>query len=687
MQKAKYTAVLATAFAIPAIAVPATALASETTPLDSGLYFNDVNGGQGEYYSFPAWAALSDTERGLLISKYGQENIQILLNAEGYSKIATLKSISDASKPFNEASVDYEEGNITGEFINYETGESIIVDPVDTPVLVESVRAINQTVDENGTLTFSINGKSEAITAEDLPEGYSAEFLASAAKLDDGNKGTTNKNSTGKVKASKGDTFEFQVVIKDAEGNEVDRSERVTATVEKYNEIVTEITEVKTTVNDLEVTDGKLALGDTATLTVKGLLKGADEATVLNPEVTVDKPAILAYDGGTITPKAKGTATVTIKAGDQERKITYTVGDTRVASTATVDTTDLTLATATEESVIVTVKDQYGLAVKGATVKASSTTEGLLAEEQTDTSTDGLEDGEYKVFIKAGSDAKKGIVDIIADGVKVAQVNLTVLKAEAEIADYKLTADSAEFDLKTEEGKADKTITFTAVDKNGLAVPSEMQPTLTGGNPTHKLVSDDKDVATVEDNKVKLAPTAKAGDKVTIKVVRIDDAFETPIKTIEFTVIDSTPVIESVKFTSTPAITTDIADFDLSKYVSVTAVGSKGEVDVKFTVVDSETIEIQEESSGVKLGTVVLTSDLVDVTLTKADGNVDQSIKLVLKEATEEEQVGSLNIAVLDKDNNFIDDVNVAVKIAKKDPVENGGGDGGTGEGAGNSTD
>lgn len=145
-------AVLSAALVVPTLIAPIQGFAdTTTTKAESGLYFTSTTAGeQGAYYSFEDWAALTTVEKGLLLAKYGTENVQVYLDS--LNKITTLKVISDSGKPFLQAAVDFKETDIAGEFKNGKTGEVITIGE-QTPapgeeLTVESVSAITTTAVE-----------------------------------------------------------------------------------------------------------------------------------------------------------------------------------------------------------------------------------------------------------------------------------------------------------------------------------------------------------------------------------------------------------------------------------------------------------------------------------------------------------------------------------------------------------
>lgn len=498
------------------------------------------------------------------------------------------------------------------------------------------IKAINQTVDKAGTLTFQINNNGKDITAADLPEGYTANFKASAEVF-----GTNKAESTdGKVSAQAGDKFQFEVEIKDQEGKVVAKSERVTATVQDFAKTVVSIDQVTTTLGEnalkQEIKDGKLGLNDAVKLEVKGKVKGAKEAQVFETEgdapvavVTVDKPAVLSFDKttGTLTAKAKGTATVTITVGDQTEKVTYTVGDVRKADKVVLSKDSVSLATDQVEQLTATVTDQYGLGYTGA-MTVTNAPEVKVITEGTMTA-DEKEAGKYNITLKAADAAAKGDVVVAQSDstVGLAKIAVEVKAAKDEIKDYKLVAEDTKFDLKTDEGKAPKTVTLKGYDEQGLEAAK--QPSLDGT--TYKLVSKNEEVATVTSNsQVTLAKGAKPGDKVVIEAVKVTGALEDTVATLEFTVVDSTPTIDDITITSATSVQTELA-VDFTKLATVTASSPEGEVKVAYTVADDNNnklniVEADKEGNALEgakaLGTVEFAPEVTSTLTVDQDGKV-----------------------------------------------------------------
>lgn len=148
MNKKVPFAVIAGALAASALVAPISGAAQAPAQVESGLYFTNPEGGNGEFYSFTKWASLTPTEQSNLVLKYKPENIKIFNKVE--DKLASL-SATVTAESFDGAATAYTEGDIEGTFVDATTGDKIVVAPVVEEVTVESVMAINDTTVEFGT--------------------------------------------------------------------------------------------------------------------------------------------------------------------------------------------------------------------------------------------------------------------------------------------------------------------------------------------------------------------------------------------------------------------------------------------------------------------------------------------------------------------------------------------------------
>lgn len=381
---------------------------------------------------------------------------------------------------------------------------------------VESVSAITTNVDsskDKQMLGFTVNN-GKVVTLKELADaGYTVEFKVTADVLEGDATPPTYKSTTGELDesklasllAAKTTEFKYQVVITKA-GETIEPSELATVKIENYSKIVEEITEVKASVNSLELANGNVGLGDTINLSVKGLLKGAEKADEIdagNLAITVDKPAILSVAGKTLTANAKGTAVVTIKAGELTETLTFVVGDARDldATKSTIDKTNLEIAVGKTDKVTLEIKDQYGLAYDAATIDPSATqatdAKGVVIP------------GKYEITINAAAEAGTTKQEIKLDGVKFAEVTI-VTKKPGDLETYELSSDIEVFDLKA---PATATISVKGLDAEGLEVDS--QPAIDGV--AYKLKVNETLATVANNDEVTLKVAAKAGDIIKVE--------------------------------------------------------------------------------------------------------------------------------------------------------------------------
>lgn len=306
---------------------------------------------------------------------------------------------------------------------------------------------------------------------------------------------------------------------------------------------------------------------------------------------TVQHPGILTIDeNGTVNPHAKGETLVTVKVGEHTETITLKVGDTRKVDVekSTISTTAIEVAAGKKVKVIVDLKDQYGMEFAD-TVKASNATDVSVIESEV-TAIQVVEEGkdivgQYQLELEAVDESAKGDVIVKAGETVLGKINVTV-KVAGEAATYELTTENTEFDLKTAEGKANKQLTLKAFDLDGLEAQFNAADFI--------YESSDKEVITVDEKtgEVTLVAT-EAGKTAKVVAKKVEGALDEQVAEIEFTVIDSTPVITEVTFTSSPALQNTL-NVDFSKLASVIATGSKGDVKIAYQLVGNDTLEIVE---------------------------------------------------------------------------------------------
>ena len=230
---------------------------------------------------------------------------------------------------------------------------------------------------------------------------------------------------------------------------------------------------------ELNQTTLELKAGNTATLTATVSPESATDKTVT---WTSDKPEIAAVEGGTVTAKAEGTATITAKAGDKTATCTVTVTKADVAvESVTLDKNSLELK-----------------AGNNATLTATVSPEGATNKDVTWTS-----DNPEVATVEGGkvTAVSEGTAIITAKaGDKTATCTVTV--AKADVAVESVTLDKTSLDLK-----AGDNTTLTATVNPESATNKDVTWT-----------SDKPEIAAVEGGTV----TAKAEGTATITVTTVD---------------------------------------------------------------------------------------------------------------------------------------------------------------------
>ena len=252
---------------------------------------------------------------------------------------------------------------------------------------------------------------------------------------------------------------------------------------------------------ELNQTTLELKAGNTATLTATVNPESATDKTVT---WTSDKPEIAAVEGGTVTAKAEGTATITAKAGDKTATCTVTVTKADVAvESVTLDKTSLDLKVG-----------------NNATLTATVSPEGATNKDVTWTS-----DNPEVAAVEGGTVTAKaeGTAIITAKaGDKTATCTVTVAKADVEVES--VTLDKNSLDLKT----GDNT-TLTATVNPESATNKDVTWT-----------SDKPEIAAVEGGTV----TAKAEGTATITVTTVDGG---KTATCKVTVTPKTVPVSSIQ--------------------------------------------------------------------------------------------------------------------------------------------
>lgn len=543
-------------------------------------------------------------------------------------------------------------------------------------ISIDKVIVPTQTIDLKSFVTFKLNDDKKEITAADLPEGYTAKFKASQ-KVFAGATEPSLTSTTGQIhsKVEANTTFDVEVDILNKEGKVVAQSKVAKVTVLDYSQVVESIERLELSMNGQPVQLDEIALRDELDVRLFAKVKGQKEMKEITAfDLSVNQPAVLSIKGkNQLQAKAKGNAEITVSIGDLKRIYKVKVKDERRvdANNSSIDRKEVKIAKEKSQTFHVTLKDQYGVAkpIHIANLKVEPNVATLLARPAE--VKQGKEVGQYIITLPASKVEQKGNVTVYADNVEIGKVDVDVRQASQEIHSYQATVENAVFDKK-KNGNAKQKVELKAFDVDGLEVAQ--QPILDGEQ--IKLVSKDEKVAKVNKDTVELAKTAKAGDTVIVEIIETKGAIVKKLGDLKFHVVDTTPSITEVTFTSEPAITEETKSFDLTSVMNVIAkVGGTDET-VPVTYVDGESVKkgkvtVQMASVATDapyvFGEVVITfndQSLVDngpIQLEVKDG------KIYVKAIPQKEEVtGTLKIAVIQNDTFIEKGGTFPVKIQSK---------------------
>ena len=517
-----------------------------------------------------------------------------------------------------------------------------------------------QTLDLQSVVKFILNDDKKELTAAELPEGYTAKFKASE-KVFAGATEPALTSITGKLHANvKANTkFDVQVDILDKDGKVVAQSKVAQVTVLDYSQIVESVERLDLSVNGQSIRLDEIALHDEVDVRVYVKVKGQKELKEMTAfDLSVNQPAVLAVKGkNKVQAKAKGNAEISVKVDNLKRTYKVKIDDERRvnARNSSIDVKELKIAKEKSQTFEVTLKDQYDIAknVEIANIKVEPKVATLLSKPAEVKK--GTKPGQYMVTLTASKTAQKEDITVFADNVEIGKVTVDVREPSNEIDSYKATVDNAVFDKK-KEGNAKQKVSLQAYDKDGLEI---VQSLVIDGEQI-KLVSKDETIAKVNKDTVELAKTAKAGDQVVVEIIETRGAIVKKLGEVTFKVVDTTPRITEVVFTSEPAITEETKSFDLTSVMNVIAKASGTDELVPVTYVDGEGVKngkvtVQMASSATEapyvFGEVVVTfngKSLVEngpIQLEVKDGKI-----LVKANPQAQAVTGTLEVAVIQND-------------------------------------
>ena len=533
------------------------------------------------------------------------------LKIEG-NELASFKANEDGTKATIELKNDLTSGkemtlNLTTK-AEAESEEDVVTSYKFTYELtVEKVTATTTQVNAGTAgqkLAFNVDGK-PADMKKLTDAGYKVAFQST-------NTGVFSDQATGTLKdLATTDKFSYKVVVTDKDGKAVE-SELVDVKVVDFANTVSEISKVSVKQAGVTVESGKVSLEDGAvnvkveeTITLSGATKTDSTATFTssNPSVATVTSA------GKVTPISTGEVTIVAKVGDVTKDVKLTVGvGKRVASSATLSSTESKLITGANQSTNVVVKDQYGdlyagdvtVESKDAEIATVSTNPLKVTEGKATVNVKGIKAGTTTVQIKSGDTVLGNIAVAVSDDVTVA-----TKKLETSSASDDLTIDAI---AGSKDGSVK--LAWKQYNSQGFYVGND----LVGAD--YVVTSSNPNVATVEKEATgELAVVAKEAGTTNILIKQGDITRATAT----ITVVNSTPSISSVEFKETKPVITS-GDFNMQV---VTGDGIKLTSSEATPLIKNDgTIYMVNEGAEITLGTIATSysGDSTAVTDLKVDG-------------------------------------------------------------------
>lgn len=525
-------------------------------------------------------------------------------------------------------------------------GEEVVSEWAFTYTLeVASVSALTTSVDDTENaqkLEFSINGGTAAADLAYIKaSGYTVNFLSSKAVFQD--------SATGELDEATlvaGEKFDYQIVVEDAEGNEVAKSDLTTVEIKDYAAIVSSINDYTLELaSGVEVQSAKVALSDVASITdVVGTLKSNPEvkdaslAGLVSFKSSNENVAVI-DNSGNITPIQPGTVIFTVKSGDASVQVPVTiVAAARTAKTVTADVSSAKLVNDATKLVNLTVKDQYGDLYNGFDlgVLTATNVDGNTIATTTDAAATGV-DGKTSFTITADStNVGTGKVEIKNGTTVLNTVSLTI-GATGTVATRNIElASGSDLNLDKIKGSTDASLVlnWNQYNKDGFLMGAETSYDTDGAAGvdtagTYTVKSTDTDVATVSVNDTTGDITVAAGTEsgsTTIQILEGDIVRASAV----VTVVDSTPTISNVTFEKVDGVKSagsvevlKVANVTISDakqtvaldasgvlYIEVTGAGysstddiTLGELDVVSNVYNGTTKNVLSVTSG-SVGTI-----------------------------------------------------------------------------------
>ncbi|ARK22380.1 S-layer homology domain-containing protein [Sporosarcina ureae] len=534
------------------------------------------------------------------------------LKIEG-NELASFKANADGTKATIELKNELTSGkemtlNLTTK--SEVEGEDDVVTPFKFmyELKVEKVTATTTQVNANTAgqkLAFNVDGK--PVDMKKLTDaGYKVAFQST-------NTGVFSEQATGTLKKlATTDNFSYKVIVTDKDGKTIE-SELVDVKVVDFANTPSEISKISVEQDGVTVESGKISLENgVTTLKVEEAI-ALSGATLTNPTATFtsSNPSVATVTSdGKVTPISTGEVTIVAKVGDVTKDVKLTVGvGKRVASSATLSSTESKLIKGATQGTNVVVKDQYGDLYAGnvtvesknaeiATVPAATL---AVAEGKATVNVKGIKAGTTTVQIKSGDTVLGNIAVAVSDDETVA-----TRKLEAIIPGEDLTIDAIKGSKDGSVQLAWKKYNSQGFYIEGHAI--EDKYTVSSSNESVATVS--KDNATGE-----ITVTAKEAGTADVLIKEGDIVRGSAT----ITVVNTTPAISSVVFKDTEAVT-------VAEALNLPIIAPDG---IKLTSTEFEpkidgngSIYIKGETSNIVLGTIATSysGDAKDTTDLKVSG-------------------------------------------------------------------
>lgn len=506
---------------------------------------------------------------------------------------ATVEFANAFSNGTNTVKVTSNLGNVTSHTFTYSTG-------------ISTVEATTKEVATEGIqyLEFTVNGGQKRSIEELKALGWTVEFKSSKNIFynEDAPASPLKTSKTGKlinklnqIGLNKNDVFDYEVIltngtqtIKTAEKKSVTVTDTSTdiAKIDSYD--ITFSTAASGT-NGNTFKSNKLLVGETITISnIKGLLNDGSKSDITSgATVTSSDATVLSVVGKNITARKTGTAKITIAKGNIKAEVTIQVLDATTnareinnikfyindVQKTSVNLTK-TAASGSDNTIIVEARafDQLGDPINtGMSLVSQVNTTATTPVQVASASIGSFVDGKANITITSSINAGTGVLKIQktkADGttVNVGTMNVVVKEATAnlsyslDIADYRGYLGSEDLTIDRYEYKNDNTLSLMVnlFDSNGISKG------VVDISDTTKFVVKGYDEKIIEVSNTKfnlgeIVITPKLGQTKTGTTTlslysKAADGKETLLKSVNITVVDTTPIIESIQMKTLPEI-------------------------------------------------------------------------------------------------------------------------------------